>query len=813
MRRAVLAGWASITALALLLGAQLAIWAPDDPPPPRVLPLVRPASVADTATAPPPDRVLPGDPPLPPVGKWTTYFRFLIERGSWEDLARLLDDMATRAPVLYRSNRLSYLHARACIAAGELDEAEWHLTSHLAPGDPYRPLALHHAGLLAQATGRPEEAAVRRRQLVLDHPRSTYWLDTLRAHLTWLEGRGDPRATLAFIGEVEPLATAAKTERELAAARVGALLASSDLETARSEGANLLEHSTRDDPAERVALLLDRPEHLHELPAKTLRDLGESMLHHRRWQRAVELYELARRDLPAERAALDFSMGRARFFAEQYDQAETLYRRAARTARQRADKARALFHAARAAQLDGNDRTAESLLGQAIAVPGRYEATLAALTARIRLHVHQGELRAARGDLDLIRRLFPRHRAVGEGAVVLAMGELARDHDAEARAVLTALPASLDAYQRAEVAYWRARANERERPAAALAGYLEVLRADVPTHFAYLARHRLADPALSERAAVVAERFRRAARESLDGGDAERARKLQTDAVLLANGSSQDLDLLAEIYRQLPSYREVLEAEALPLPTLPLHDPTPDELLAAMGLFDEAAARAAARYPLAPLASALARARLNRLGGASRASIQAVESSMALVPDDFVPQLLPREMRELLYPRYFYDWIASDAESYHVDPKLLLAIMREESRFNPQAKSAAAARGLMQLLLSTARQVAQRMGLVEVTPEDLYDPRLVIQLGAKYLGDLLVELDGDPYAAAAAYNAGPRQARLWRRLAPAPGPDYYLSTVSFAETSHYVRKVLNSYERYGEIYQGEPPTGGVRAEP
>jgi soluble lytic murein transglycosylase len=102
---------------------------------------------------------------------------------------------------------------------------------------------------------------------------------------------------------------------------------------------------------------------------------------------------------------------------------------------------------------------------------------------------------------------------------------------------------------------------------------------------------------------------------------------------------------------------------------------------------------------------------------------------------------------------------------------------------------------------------------VEPTPEDLYDPRLVIRLGAKYLGDLMAELDGDPYATAAAYNAGPKQAKLWRRLAPAPGHDYYLSTVSFAETAHYVRKVLNSYERYGEIYQGEPATGGVRAEP
>ena len=51
------------------------------------------------------------------------------------------------------------------------------------------------------------------------------------------------------------------------------------------------------------------------------------------------------------------------------------------------------------------------------------------------------------------------------------------------------------------------------------------------------------------------------------------------------------------------------------------------------------------------------------------------------------------------------------------------------------------------------------------------------------------------------------------KLAPAKGHDYFLSTVSFSETRHYVRKVLNSYERYGEIYENQPPTGGVRPEP
>jgi len=90
---------------------------------------------------------------------------------------------------------------------------------------------------------------------------------------------------------------------------------------------------------------------------------------------------------------------------------------------------------------------------------------------------------------------------------------------------------------------------------------------------------------------------------------------------------------------------------------------------------------------------------------------------------------------------------------------------------------------------------------------------VVIQLGAKYIGDLLARFDHDGYRAAAAYNAGPNQAKLWARMAPAPGDDMYLSAINFDETKDYVRKVLNSYERYGEIYESRPPAGGVRAEP
>ena len=307
----------------------------------------------------------------------------------------------------------------------------------------------------------------------------------------------------------------------------------------------------------------------------------------------------------------------------------------------------------------------------------------------------------------------------------------------------------------------------------------------------------------------------------LSEGQVDAARHAQTDAALLAPAAEEaaELERLRDIYRRSPGYREVMELPAPDFPRFPLFAAegaaAPDrlDLLLAMGLFDDGADLILNRYPLHPLAQGVARAEALRRAGASRASIYAVEVAREDVPDDFVPQLLPRLVRELLYPRYFYDDIAAESKKYGADADLVLSIMREESRFNAHAKSAAAARGLLQFIITTAREVGQAIGLVAVSAEDLYDPHVVIQLGAKYIGDLLARFDHDGYRAAAAYNAGPNQAKLWARMAPAPGDDMYLSAINFDETKQYVRKVMNSYKRYAEIYGDAGPQGGIRMEP
>jgi soluble lytic murein transglycosylase len=239
-----------------------------------------------------------------------------------------------------------------------------------------------------------------------------------------------------------------------------------------------------------------------------------------------------------------------------------------------------------------------------------------------------------------------------------------------------------------------------------------------------------------------------------------------------------------------------LDLRPLAFPQFPLKEHDRGSQLMAMGLFDEAVDVIPKRWPLHPANSALTQSLAFNRAGAARESIYAAEVLAKQVGE----KRLPKIARELLYPRYFYHFIVDDSKTFGVDPNLILAIMREESRFNPRAKSEAAARGLLQFIITTAREIGRDVGLVDVAPDDLYDPRIIIRLGTKYVATLSKELGGNPYAIVAAYNAGPKQVRLWQRLAPAPGNDAFVASINFDETQDYVRKVMNSYREYQAIY-------------
>lgn len=124
------------------------------------------------------------------------------------------------------------------------------------------------------------------------------------------------------------------------------------------------------------------------------------------------------------------------------------------------------------------------------------------------------------------------------------------------------------------------------------------------------------------------------------------------------------------------------------------------------------------------------------------------------------------------------------AARHGLDPALVEAVVRAESRFNPRAVSRSGAYGLMQLTVPTAEELAGR----RLYGQDLFDPELNLDLGCLYLKRLLRGYSGDLRLALMAYNAGPGRVAQWR--AKEPDPDAILRSLAFAETRAYVEKVL-----------------------
>ncbi|HEX5758805.1 MAG TPA: lytic transglycosylase domain-containing protein, partial [Thermoanaerobaculia bacterium] len=226
----------------------------------------------------------------------------------------------------------------------------------------------------------------------------------------------------------------------------------------------------------------------------------------------------------------------------------------------------------------------------------------------------------------------------------------------------------------------------------------------------------------------------------------------------------------------------------------------PEELLLGLGLWREGAPAIPERFPPVDPSLALTGATLLARAGETRRSILLAEAIRLRTPERLPLALQAAAFRALLYPLPYRDALLAEARRRRLDPHLLAAVVREESRFDPRALSGAAARGLMQLALPTARRVAAQTELRRVGPEDLYRPEVSLALGAAYLAELLREMSGSEHLAVAAYNAGPPQARLWRSYCTSDDPAEYLTKVGFRETRTYLRRVLAAREQYERLY-------------
>jgi len=152
----------------------------------------------------------------------------------------------------------------------------------------------------------------------------------------------------------------------------------------------------------------------------------------------------------------------------------------------------------------------------------------------------------------------------------------------------------------------------------------------------------------------------------------------------------------------------------------------------------------------------------------------------------------------LRYPTPYRDVLGSYTRQFDLDEAWVYALVRQESRFSAEARSNAGALGLMQLMPTTARSVARRLGIPGVNRNSVHTVDTNISLGTYHLRQLMDGLDNHPVLVAAAYNAGLGRAREWRAERALEGA-IYTETIPFSETRDYVRKVMSNTMYYARL--------------
>ncbi len=153
-----------------------------------------------------------------------------------------------------------------------------------------------------------------------------------------------------------------------------------------------------------------------------------------------------------------------------------------------------------------------------------------------------------------------------------------------------------------------------------------------------------------------------------------------------------------------------------------------------------------------------------------------------------------------LYPFPFATEIANWSQQHQLNPMLVTALMRQESRFEPQIKSVVGATGLMQVMPETAEYIASK---IDVKDYNLENPEDNIKLGTWYLGYTHDEYDGNSMLAVASYNAGPGAVGSWLAKSKTRDADEFVEAIPYDETRGYVRSVFGNYWNYLRLYNPE----------
>ncbi len=154
----------------------------------------------------------------------------------------------------------------------------------------------------------------------------------------------------------------------------------------------------------------------------------------------------------------------------------------------------------------------------------------------------------------------------------------------------------------------------------------------------------------------------------------------------------------------------------------------------------------------------------------------------------------------LAYQLHYPDLINKYSEKFDLDSYLVTALIREESYFNPSAISSAGARGLMQIMPSTATYIAAKENVPYYNKQELLIPEDNLNLGCAYLKYAKNKLNNNDLLAVASYNGGPNAVKSWTNKSNYNNLDEFIENIPYEETKNYVKKVYRTYWIYLNMY-------------
>jgi soluble lytic murein transglycosylase-like protein/TolA-binding protein len=307
--------------------------------------------------------------------------------------------------------------------------------------------------------------------------------------------------------------------------------------------------------------------------------------------------------------------------------------------------------------------------------------------------------------------------------------------------------------------------------------------------------------------------FAKAAKTADAAAQFELARVAAQNAVRLTNDKDRRaelIEILKRAYDSTANYK-LQKFQVVPIspqgPTTSSHSLVGAQLFD-LGLYDEAMPEilsARLESPKPQTSSSLTDdqysvAVYSLRGGLANRAVRFGEQYWKTVPADYVLEAAPRELIDMLYPVPFRDSLLKYASARNVDPRFVLSIIRQESRYQIDVKSVSAARGMMQFIPATASEIATQLKLNDFTQDDLYSPDTAILFGSQYLANLFQQFPNQPQAVAGSYNGGADNLARWIARSKSNEADRYVPEIGFNQTKDYVYKVMSNFWNYQRLY-------------